>query len=66
MISVTAAAHGFRRTSRSMGTHLKAFGSGRVAVGSIEEEESETPEQNRYFTHKQFSEPENKLFLSSM
>ncbi|KAI6188085.1 hypothetical protein M3Y98_00315500 [Aphelenchoides besseyi] len=37
MISVTAAAHSFRRTSRSMGTHLKAYGSGRIALGSIDE-----------------------------
>lgn len=64
MISVTAAAHSFRRTSRSMGTHLKAFGSGRVALGSIEED-SDTFGKSRYFAHKQFDRPKNQL-LSSM
>ncbi|CAD5214658.1 unnamed protein product [Bursaphelenchus okinawaensis] len=35
MISVTAAAHSFR-SSRSLGTHLKAYGSGRVALAATD------------------------------
>ncbi|KAH7713923.1 Protein F56F10.2 [Aphelenchoides avenae] len=37
MISVTAAAHSFRRSSRPVGIHVKAYGSGRVALSAIPE-----------------------------
>jgi hypothetical protein len=63
MISVTAAAHTFRRSSRSMGTHLKAFGSGRVALGSVDED-SDTHEQSRYFITKQPDPPKSTIFTS--
>ncbi|KAI6177184.1 hypothetical protein M3Y97_00879500 [Aphelenchoides bicaudatus] len=64
MISITAAAHSSRRTSRPIGTHFKTFGSGRVALGSIEED-SDTFEPNRYFTHKLLiSESESKFIIS--
>lgn len=38
MISVTAAAHSFRRASRPIGTHVKAYGSGRIAVSRTEDD----------------------------
>uniref|UniRef100_A0A1I7RZ68 F-box domain-containing protein n=1 Tax=Bursaphelenchus xylophilus TaxID=6326 RepID=A0A1I7RZ68_BURXY len=38
MISVTAAAHSFHRPSRSLGTHLKAYGSGRIALNASNSE----------------------------